>query len=258
MNHQWKNYFKPWILERGRTYYRDNCVTKLIYTENEIQAKVEGSEEYCVEIQLSDGMPVDMFCDCPYADGGEKCKHMAAVLFAVEAKEYTFEENSEEEENDSEYDSLWAEAIEQLPEQTLRELLIEIAAEDGELQERLILLYSGQTPANAVFRWKEDLMEMVWEAEDEHEFVDYREAYCLMSDMADYMERRLQPMLDTGLVMEAYHLVATVLVTAADVDMDDSDGGLTMLTARCQDAWRKVFETASDAQRENLHQLFQV
>ena len=258
MNHQWKNYFKPWILERGRTYYRDNCVTKLIYTENEIQAKVEGSEEYCVEIQLSDGMPVDMFCDCPYADGGEKCKHMAAVLFAVEAKEYTFEENSEEEENDSEYDSLWAEAIEQLPEQTLRELLIEIAAEDGELQERLILLYSGQTPANAVFRWKEDLMEMVWEAEDEHEFVDYREAYGLMSDMADYMERRLQPMLDTGLVMEAYHLVATVLVTAADVDMDDSDGGLTMLTARCQDAWRKVFETASDAQRENLHQLFQV
>ena len=258
MNHQWKNYFKPWILERGRTYYRDNCVTKLIYTENEIQAKVEGSEEYCVEIQLSDGMPVDMFCDCPYADGGEKCKHMAAVLFAVEAKEYTFEENSEEEKNDSEYDSLWAEAIEQLPEQTLRELLIEIAAEDGELQERLILLYSGQTPANAVFRWKEDLMEMVWEAEDEHEFVDYREAYGLMSDMADYMERRLQPMLDTGLVMEAYHLVATVLVTAADVDMDDSDGGLTMLTARCQDAWRKVFETASDAQRENLHQLFQV
>lgn len=78
MNHQWKNYFKPWILERGRTYYRDNCVTKLIYTENEIQAKVEGSEEYCVEIQLSDGMPVDMFCDCPYADGGEKCKHRSA------------------------------------------------------------------------------------------------------------------------------------------------------------------------------------
>lgn len=210
-------------MERGREYYRDNCVTKLIHTENAIQAKVEGSEEYCVEIQLAKGMPVDMFCDCPYADDGENCKHMAAVLFAVEAKEYAFEVDSEEEDNDSEYDSLWIEAIEQLPEQTVRELLIEIAAEDGELQERLILLYSGQTPTDAVFRWKEDLMEMVWEAEDEHEFVDYREAYGLMSDMADYMERRLQPMLDAGLVMEAYHLVSTVLVTASDVDMDDSD-----------------------------------
>ena len=101
-------------------------------------------------------------------------------------------------------------------------------------------------------------MEMVWEAEDEHEFVDYQEAYSLMSDMADYMERRLQPMLDAGLVMEAYHLVSTVLVTASDVDMDDSDGGLTMLTACCRNAWRKVFETASDAQREELYQLFQV
>lgn len=258
MNRQWKNYFKPWILERGREYYRDNCVTKLIHTENEIHASVEGSEEYCVDIQLSNGMPVDMFCDCPYADGGENCKHMAAALFAAEAKEFAFDADSDEEQIDSECDALWTEAVDQLPEQTLRELLKELAAENGELQERLILLYSGQTPADAVFRWKEDLMEMVWEAEDEHEFVDYQEAYGLMSDMADYMERRLQPMLDAGLVMEAYHLVSTVLVTASDVDMDDSDGGLTVLTARCLDAWRKIFEAASDTQREDLYQLFQV
>ena len=258
MNHQWKHDFKPWILERGREYYLDNCVTKLIQTGNEIQARVEGSEKYCVEIRLSNGMPVDMFCDCPYADGGENCKHMAAVLFAAEAKEYAFETDSKEEENDSEYDDLWQEAIDQLTEKTLRELMKELAAEDGELQERLILLHSGQTPSDAIFRWKEDLMEMVWEAEDEHEFVDYRNAYSLMSDMADYMERRLQPMLDAGLVREAYHLVATVLVTASDVDMDDSDGGLTMLTACCRDAWRNVFESASDMQREDLYQLFQV
>ena len=258
MNRQWKNYFKPWILERGREYYLDGCVAKLVHTKNEIQARVEGSEEYRVEIQLSDGIPVDMFCDCPYADGGENCKHMAAVLFAVGAKEFTFEADSDDEENDPEYDFLWTEAVDQLPEQTLRNLLKELAAEDGELQERLILLYSGQTPADAVSRWKEDLMEMIWEAEDEHEFVDYREAYGLMSDMADYMESRLQPMLDAGLVMEAYHLVATVLITASDVDMDDSDGGLTMLTACCQEAWRKVFESASDMEREDLYQLFQV
>lgn len=258
MNYQWKKYFKPWILERGREYYYDNCVTKLNYTEKVIQARVEGSEEYCVEIQLSDGIPVDMFCDCPYADSGENCKHMAAVLFAVEAKEYSFGTDSDEEESDPEYDSLWTEAVDQLPEQTLRELLKELAAEDGELQERLILLYSGQTPTDAVFRWKEDLMEMVWEAEDEHEFVDYREAYGLMSDMADYMKRRLQSMLDVGLVMEAYHLISTVLVTASGVDMDDSDGGLTMLMVCCQEAWRKVFEAASDMEREDLYQLFQM
>lgn len=41
-------------------------------------------------------------------------------------------------------------------------------------------------------------------AEDEHEFVDYREAYELMPDMADYMERRLQPMRD-WLWMPLFH-----------------------------------------------------
>ena len=32
------------------------------------------------------GDPIeDMLCDCPYAEDGNYCKHMAAVLFAVDA-----------------------------------------------------------------------------------------------------------------------------------------------------------------------------
>lgn len=53
-----------------------------------IRADVIGSEEYEVEISLDDdGEIEEMYCSCPYADGGRNCKHMAAVL-------YEWEENS--------------------------------------------------------------------------------------------------------------------------------------------------------------------
>ncbi len=40
-----------------------------------------------MEILLDGNSIEDMFCDCPYAEEGNYCKHMAAVLFAVDAGE---------------------------------------------------------------------------------------------------------------------------------------------------------------------------
>ena len=49
-----------------------------------ISAKAEGSEEYNVEIEYAGNQILSMYCSCPYAEGGENCKHMAAVLYAWE------------------------------------------------------------------------------------------------------------------------------------------------------------------------------
>ena len=79
---EWKKYFRPHILERGREYYREDRVEELSDRDGNITACVEGSEPYGVEIEYS-GKDIEyMYCDCPYAEGGENCKHMAAVLFA--------------------------------------------------------------------------------------------------------------------------------------------------------------------------------
>lgn len=81
----WKNWFQPHILERGRTYFEEGRVSDLERTEDGYTATVEGTEEYEVEILLDGNSLEDMLCDCPYAEGGNTCKHMAAVLFAISA-----------------------------------------------------------------------------------------------------------------------------------------------------------------------------
>lgn len=52
-----------------------------------ITATVYGSSVYNVEIRLKGGNIESMDCDCPYSMEGNNCKHMAAVLYAVEENE---------------------------------------------------------------------------------------------------------------------------------------------------------------------------
>lgn len=83
----WKNWFQPYILERGRTCFDEGRVSELERTEDGYTATVEGTEEYEVEVLLDGDSIEDMICDCPYAEDGNVCMHMAAVLFAAAAAE---------------------------------------------------------------------------------------------------------------------------------------------------------------------------
>lgn len=252
MNAQWLYLFKPLILERGREYYQDSRVKILQKSQDFVQAEVAGSDDYIVEIYLSNDKVVGMECNCPYAAGGEHCKHMAAVLYA---SALDAEENSglRSQKTDT---AIWIDALNSLPEDVLRNLLKEYAATNTELQERLVLLHMGKPQENAIMDWKTDLMEMVWEVADYDDFVSYRDAYSLMSDMVDYMLRRLDPLINCGAIMDAFHLVDTVFITATDIEMDDSDGGLYMLFSHCADAWKKIFRCASEEQHKEMHRLY--
>ena len=83
---KWENIFRDWILERGRQYYNSNRVANMIYENNLFQARVLGEKPYDVRIEISDDKIVLMRCSCPFAASGQKCKHMAAVLYAIEEK----------------------------------------------------------------------------------------------------------------------------------------------------------------------------
>lgn len=80
----WRELFKPWIVERGRDYFSGGHVVELEEEGFFVCAKVSGSQEYQVEIRSNSDGVLRMACDCPYAERGENCKHMAAVLFALE------------------------------------------------------------------------------------------------------------------------------------------------------------------------------
>ena len=84
---QWQQLFPVHVLNRGREYYRKNKVRSLIQDGETYYAVVEGNEEYDVEILIRGDNVKEMQCSCPYAREGNNCKHMAAVLYEIGARE---------------------------------------------------------------------------------------------------------------------------------------------------------------------------
>lgn len=72
--------FESHIYERGEAISCSDLIKITHKSADLITAIVEGTEYYDVRIMMGNGYITDMSCTCPYADTGENCKHMAAVL----------------------------------------------------------------------------------------------------------------------------------------------------------------------------------
>ena len=90
---RWQHLFSKMILSRGKEYFHNNAVKDLRRWAGTYRATVAGREKYAVQIVTAANKVLSMSCTCPYAEGGENCKHMAAVL-------YELEEETDEELND--------------------------------------------------------------------------------------------------------------------------------------------------------------
>lgn len=73
------------ILTRGRNYLRAGQILDLTFDDDEMlwEAQVKGSEVYEVRVEQKSSGHLLCSCTCPY-DMGEHCKHVAAVLYAIE------------------------------------------------------------------------------------------------------------------------------------------------------------------------------
>lgn len=83
----WKKLFPQHILTRGKEYYLEGAVDDIDIDEDYITGTVFGSENYYVEINLDGNSVYGMDCSCPYAEKGNYCKHMAALLFELDESE---------------------------------------------------------------------------------------------------------------------------------------------------------------------------
>jgi len=70
--------------QRGREYYEQGAVVRVVRRDQQLQAEVEGSqyEPYLVQITCDAGGIAQAICSCPY-DWGGWCKHIVATLLTV-------------------------------------------------------------------------------------------------------------------------------------------------------------------------------
>ncbi len=125
------------IRARGRAYFNDGAVQELLPTARGYQATVLGSEGYEVRVYLDGNTVTGSGCTCPYYD---TCKHVAAVVLAIEEAESTPSSNPRK---------VFAKASKELElalgkqkKETLIETLLEITSEDHFLRQKLFARFS--------------------------------------------------------------------------------------------------------------------
>lgn len=219
-HYHWSELFPPHIWQRGRNYYQDGHVLEIRHRGNHITTEVEGAGVYTVSITLDPGTSriEDHSCDCPYGEDGTPCKHLAALLCALEDADCT----TAEKEKSSSIETI----VCLLPENQMRQLLTQLAQNDTMVWEKILLTATNQLPKNQKQQWEQDLEQLTDEAADRHGFIDYEEAYDYCCSLQEYLYNRVPDLLHSDLAMDAFELVCMVFQTGTEQDMDDSDGGL--------------------------------
>lgn len=256
------------ILERGHDYYCENAVENLNISDDIIRANVIGSENYEVEISLSNKEVTDMYCSCPYASDGRNCKHMAAVLF--EWSKNVVKEKKEEENaiNADLFQPAYTintykkklTAVEELVkganEEDVRSFLAVVLAED----EKLLLRFHNTINKQVT---KEDINNYIRQVDiiadrylGRNNFISYYEANGFISELEEIIDEDLSLMIDNGNYLSAFELINYIFVLIGNVNMDDSDGGTGMLANKIYQLWLELLAVVSSEEKRKMYDWF--
>ena len=258
----WQKLFASHILERGYDYYCDGAVENIEIGRDDLRADVVGTEDYEVEISLNDGKVTDMYCSCPYAAGGNNCKHMAAVLYEWTA-DIMDEDEPEDTDNEDMDDDADAEsmdlfepavtvcdykkksaAVEKLVRSAERDIvqafLVSVLAED----KKLLLRFRNMVNKCATNEDVEDYFEQIDEIADRYlgrdHFINYYQAYDFMLELEEIIDKDVRRMIDNGSHISAFHVMNHIFVLLGNVDMDDSGGETSMLAEQIYQLWLEL------------------
>lgn len=258
----WQKLFASHILERGYDYYCDGAVENIEIGRDDLRADVVGTEDYEVEISLNDGEVTDMYCSCPFAAGGNNCKHMAAVLYEWTA-DIMDEDEPEDTDNEDEDDDEDAEsmdlfepavtvcdykkksaAVEKLVTSAERDIvqafLVSVLAED----KKLLLRFRNMVNKCATKEDVEDYFEQIDEIADRYlgrdHFINYYQAYDFMLELEEIIDKDVRRMIDNGIHISAFHVMNHIFVLLGNVDMDDSGGETSMLAEQIYQLWLEL------------------
>lgn len=258
----WQKLFASHILERGYDYYCDGAVENIEIGRDDIRADVVGTEDYEVEISLNDGKVTDMYCSCPYAAGGNNCKHMAAVLYEWTADIMDEDEpedtDNEDMDNDADAESMdlfepavtvcdykkKSAAVEKLVTSAERDIvqafLVSVLAED----KKLLLRFRNMVNKCATNEDVEDYFEQIDEIADRYlgrdHFINYYQAYDFMLELEEIIDKDVRRMIDNGSNISAFHVMNHIFVLLGNVDMDDSGGETSMLAEQIYQLWLEL------------------
>lgn len=230
---EWETYFQKRILDRGYDYYFDDRVEDLRITSNRVKAVVHGTDFYYVEIKLKGNQIIGMSCDCPYAQDGHNCKHMAAVLYEWQLREtHPVIDNSK--------------LVKEASEEDVQSFLINLLYDNPDLVETFKQYTQNEFSLTTMI---DDLEDVCDSYSDGYHYIDY-EFSC---DFCDNFESAVFKWLDLLKEKKQYSLAFKFLLRAYDIfdklDIEDNEGETVELSFSIINACSSTIMCMDDLER---------
>lgn len=226
--------FEPQILDRGYGYYLDGAVQNLRQTATQITAEVRGSQRYDVTITLRNDSVMEMACDCPYAEQGKSCKHMAAVLMAAEAANDATPTSSPDQ--SAQAQQLVAQAT---PDQ-LRAFLSRTLESDRTLMAQFKKFMTSST--TSVAEEKAEIDDICATYADRNGFIDYQDAEFFEAEIQNYLADDLETLVVEHQDDVAFAVLSHLYLKLDTLDIDDSAGEIMEILINGSELWRRVIK----------------
>lgn len=260
VNLYWRNYFESHILERGYDYYINGKVATIRSTDRGYLGVVSGTDDYDVGIYFPDheiegegSSEVEMDCSCPYAADGNNCKHMAAILYAIEKQsastDWATTSTLQGAPNTNEKSKSLEEVVEGLPPETVRKELISVLKSNRNMRTAFLLKYERNE--KRVFDYINSIRATADEILDQcadRGYVDWKNA----SDFADRLTNEVLGALwdfleaDTDELKMAFDLSLYVYRMVAGTSIDDH-GELDIIVDECLSLWEDILANADNS-----------
>ena len=220
----WTDLFAPLILQRGKNYHSEGRVSHLKYEYGSYSAVVSGTENYWVSILISYDVIEEMTCSCPYAESGNYCKHMAAVLYAMEQKGLL----STQKQKQKQERLSASELVCSMTEAQVREFLTELAQDDAEIFHKLSLRYE-KFPETERRELLLSELDSITEKYTVYGEIPYKNAYDYAYDLSEFIEELPMTQFRCGKPHSILEIAIRALEKYCAQEVDDSDGGTSLI-----------------------------
>jgi len=252
----WKKLFSSGTLDKGHDYYNEGFVDELRLEKDTLTATVQGTDEYNVRIRLKNGSISGMFCSCPYAEDGNNCKHMAAVLYQWEEDKNDDGLKEGDTKNDSAAENNVASLVISADSDLVKKFLTQILIDDDKLWLRFKSMVVSGVSAEDMKKYKDHVNKIVRKYSGRHDYIDYSTAYDFTREISEFLVDIVSIMTDNKNYREAFELTNHVFLTIADVEMDDSDGGSGEIASQCFDIWVDILNNVDAQDKASMFSWF--
>jgi uncharacterized Zn finger protein len=237
--------------QRGLDYFSHGHVESLEDEDELVRAVVRGNQDYTVTLAADEGI-LDYSCDCPVGNGGAFCKHCVAAALAWlnraarpprgKAKKVTLASARE--------------FLQSEDKDTLVQMVLDWAKDDGRLRERLVLYAARRagpdTSSAAVLRAFQKAVRV-------RGYVGYREARTWARAVDNAIDS-IEQLLNDGQAAAVIELCESALQSLLDAiqTVDDSDGHFGMLRDRLEDLHHRACEEAPPDAENLARRLFEL